>query len=153
MFFYSTVKYISIILLLVSLLLSTEIHLKDGSVVIGNIIEINDKVIIVETESNQSSVTIPTQDLVSSSQAAVSTYHINEAGKYLKDFTRYLFSGLFATVAGNFIIVGANQSSAPEEQFLIGAGFSAMGLFITIYAYAQIYKAGAELEQVDNTVE
>ena len=80
-------------------------------------------------------------------------YHINEAGKYLKDFTRYLFSGLFATVAGNFIIVGASQSSAPEEQFLIGAGFSAMGLFITIYAYAQIYKAGEELEQVDNTAE
>ena len=146
-------KYISIILLLVSLLLSTEIHLKDGSVVIGNIIEINDKVIIVETESNQSSVVIPTQDLVSSSQATVSTYHINEAGKYLKNFTQYLFIGLFTIVAGNFIMVDAPSSLEPEKQFVLGAGISTTGLFIIISAYTQIYQAGEELEQVDNTVE
>ena len=40
-------KYISIILFSITLLLPAQIHLKDGSVVIGDIIEINDKVIIV----------------------------------------------------------------------------------------------------------
>ena len=50
-------------------------------------------------------------------------------------------------------MVDAPSSLEPEKQFVLGAGISTTGLFIIISAYTQIYQAGEELEQVDNTVE